>query len=165
MIKKTIGLIVTLIGEYITITVGSFEDEIALLRKTCEHGFYEYISPLDSFRTCTTWHFRGVRRQEKYGVYIVRQKDTQEVLYIGKGGTIDSQEQFKDQDIPERLKNVKVDSVSANEWFRNLIQEKGPLAIEYIFLSSSLSPAFVEASLLQAYLNQHHRLPYKNKSL
>ena len=147
------------------ITVGPFEDEIALLKKTCEYGSYEYINPSDSFRACTTSHFRGVRRQEKYGVYVVRQRDTQEVLYVGKGGTIDSQGQFKGQDIPGRLKNVKEGDISADKWFRDLLQEKGPLVIEYVFLSTSKSPAFVEAALLQAYLNEHHRLPYKNKSL
>ena len=147
------------------ITVGSFEDEIALLKKTCEYGSYEYSNPSDSFRSCTTLHFRGVRRQERYGVYVVRQRDNQEVLYIGKSGTIDSQGRFKGQDIPERLKNVKGGDVSADKWFRDLLREKGPLVIEYVFLSISKSPALVEAALLQAYLNEHHGLPYKNKSL
>lgn len=147
------------------ITVGPFEDEIALLKKTCECGSYEYINPSDSFRTCTTSHFREVRRQEKYGVYVVRQRDTREVLYIGKSGTIDSQGQFKGQDILGRLKNVKEGNISADKWFRDLLQVKGPLVIEYVFLSTSKSPAFVETALLQAYLNEHHCLPYKNKEL
>jgi hypothetical protein len=147
------------------ITVGPFEEEIVLLKKTCEHGFYEYSNLSESFRACTTRHFRRVEQQEKYGVYVVRQRDAQEVLYIGKSGTIDSQGQFKAQDIPGRLKNVKGGDVSADEWFRDLFQEKGVLVIEYIFLSTSKSPAFVEAALLQAYLNEYHCLPYKNKSL
>jgi len=82
------------------IAVGPFEDEIASLKKTCEHGSYEYGNPPESFRTCTTLHFRSVKRQERYGVYVVRQRETREVLYIGKSGTIDSQGQFKGQDIP-----------------------------------------------------------------
>ena len=146
------------------IAVGPIEEELALLRKICEHGFYEYSNPLDSFRACTTLYFRGVKRQERYGVYVVRQRDTKEILYIGKSGTIDSQGQFKGQDIPERLKNVKAGDVSADKWFRELLQEKGPLTIEYIFLSKSKSPAFVETVLLQSYLNAHYRLPYRNKS-
>ena len=146
-------------------TVGLFEDEIALLKKTCEYGSYEYCNPLDSFRARTTLHFRGVRRLERYGVYVVRQRDTREVLYIGKGGTVDSQGQFKGQDIPQRLKNVKEGNISADKWFLDLLQEKGLLVIEYVFLPISKSPAFVEATLLQAYLNEHHRLPYKNKVL
>ena len=147
------------------INVGSYEDEIDLLKNTYKHDSYEYRNPSDSFKTCTSSHFKGVTRQERYGVYIVRHRDTQEVLYIGKGGTIDSQGKFKKQNIPTRLKNVKEGNISADKWFRNLLQEKGSLIIEYIFLSTSKSPAFVEAALLQAYLNEYHRLPYKNNLL
>lgn len=146
------------------ITVGTFEDEIASLKNTFEYGSYEYSNPSDSFRILTTIHFRGVREREMFGIYVVRQRDTKEVLYIGKSGTLDSQGQFKNQDIPKRLKNVK-NNIYADEWFRNLLQKKGPLVIEYIFTSISMSPAFVEASLLQAYLNEQHRLPYMNESL
>ena len=146
-------------------TVVLFEDEIASLEKTCKHGAYEYSNPSESFRTCTTSHFKGATWQKRYGVYIVRQRDTQEILYIGKSGTIDSEGRFKGQDIPKRLKNVKEGNVSSDKWFQDLLQEKGPLVIEYILLSTSRSPAFVEAALLQAYLNEYHRLPYRNKSL
>lgn len=143
---------------------GKFEDEIALLKGSCEHGCYEYSNPSENFRACTTSHFRVVKRREKYGVYLFRQKNTREVLYIGKGGTIDAQGQFKPQDLPKRLKNTK-GSIPANKWVRDLLQQKGPLIIEYIYLSKSKSPAFVEAALLQAYLNEHNRLPYKNSEL
>ena len=147
------------------IALGPIEEEVALLRKICEHGFYEYSNPSDSFKTCTALYFRGVKRQERYGIYVVRRGDTGEILYIGKSGTIDSQGQFKGQDIPQRLKNVKERDVSADKWFQELVQEKGQLVIEYFFLSKSKSPALVEAALLQAYLNEHDRLPYKNKTL
>lgn len=145
--------------------IGSFEDEVTYLKKTYEWGSYEYSNRSEKFRSCTTKHFRGVREKERYGVYVVRQRDTREVLYIGKGGTLDSQGQFKGQNVPGRLKNVKSINVKADEWFLNLLQKKGPLTIEYIFLPISRSPAFVEAILLQEYLNEHHHLPYKNKTL
>jgi len=147
------------------ITIDPFEDEIGLLKKTHKYGSYEYSNLSKSFRTCTTSHFGRVTQQEKYGVYVVRQRDTQKVLYIGKSGTIDSQGRFKGQDIPGRLKNVKEGNVPAEKWFQDLLKKKGPLVIEYFFLSTSKSPALVEAALLQAYLNQHHCLPCKNKSL
>jgi hypothetical protein len=147
------------------INVSPFEDEIDLLKKTYEHGSYEYKNPSDSFKACTNSHFNGVKRKERYGVYVVRHRDTQEVLYIGKGGTIDFQGKFKRQNILKRLRNVKEGNISADIWFRNLLQEKGPLIIEYIFLLTSKSPALIEAALLQAYLNEYHCLPYKNKSL
>ncbi len=147
------------------ITVGSLKEELALLKKTCDHGQYVYNNSSGKFTICTTTHFRQVKRQERYGVYVVRQQDTREILYIGKAGTIDSQGRFKSQDVPGRLKNVKEGNISANRWFLDLVQEKGPIIIEYIFLSKSTSPSLVEALLLQAHLNERHRLPYKNKSL
>ena len=151
------------------IAVSSFEDELTLLKKDFKHDNYEYRDPSTSFSDGIDSHFKdrypNIRKEKKYGVYLVRQRDSKEVLYVGKGGTVDSQGHFKGQDILRRLKNVKTRDVYADDWFRSLLQEKGHLVIEYIFLPISKSPAFVEAALLQAYLNEHHRLPYKNKSL
>ena len=147
------------------IVIEPFEDEMASLKEAHEHGSFEYANPLRTFSSCVRLHFSRTKRLEKYGVYVVRQRSIGEVLYIGKGGTIDPEGKFREQDIPDRLTNVKAHDISANRWFANLCQEKGPLLIEYVFLSTSKSPALVEATLLQAYLNEHHRLPYKNKSL
>jgi len=147
------------------ITGEPFEDELSKLKEKHEDGFFEYNGPPTIFTTKVTEHFRDMSwKKERYGIYIVRQKNTQEILYIGKGGTIDSEGRFKGQDIPGRLKNVKDSNRRANDWFCDLFKEKGALRVEYIFLPISESPAFVEAALLQVYLNEHHYLPYKNKS-
>lgn len=148
-----------------SLNLGHPDELIIELKENFMHGSYEYDNPSESFKRCTTLHFRNVRKQLKYGVYIIRQMDTKEILYIGKGGTIDSKGIFKYQDVPKRLKNVKERDTSADIWFKNLLQDKGPLFIEYIFLPKSMSPALVETTLLQAFLNQYGRLPYKNKSL
>ncbi len=145
------------------ITIKSFEDEIASLKKTYKYGSYEYSDPSKNFTEVTASHFKKVRQQKKYGVYVVHQCKTREVLYIGKSGTIESRGKFKGQEIPGRLTNVK-GKICPNEWFRDLLRKKGPLVIEYIFLPTSISPALIESVLLQAYLNEHHRLPYRNKS-
>jgi hypothetical protein len=139
-----------------------FEDEVASLKNAFEHGCYKYANPSETFRVCTTSHFHTLRQSERYGVYIVRQLNTRKVLYIGKGGTINTKGKFKGQDIPGRLKN-RQDGVSRNKWFGKLLEDNGPLTIEYIFLSKSKSPAFIEAVLLQAYLNEHKHLPCRNK--
>ena len=148
------------------IDIGAFEDELNSLKNTYEHGNYEYIVQSQNFTACTRSHFNEVIRQEKYGVYIVRKQDTQEVLYIGKSGTVDSNGEYKNQtqDIPGRLTNIR-GIFKSNDWFRNLLQEKGTLKIEYIFLPTSKSPSFVEKALLQAYLNEYSCLPYKNNEL
>ncbi len=155
----------TLIGLGKVVTITSFEDEIASLRETMTYGSYEYSNVSEKFTHCTTLFFKRARGKKRYGIYIVRQRDTKEVLYVGKSGTIDYRGHFKGQDIPGRLKNVKEGDVSANKWFKRLLQEKGPLTIEYILLSRSVSPALVEVALLQGYLNENHCLPYRNKSL
>lgn len=89
------------------VIVGLFEDELALLKRISLYGSYVYNTRSDSFSACTTIHFKEIREKDKYGVYIVRQQDPREVLYIGKGGTVDSQGNFKGQNVPRRLKNVK----------------------------------------------------------
>jgi hypothetical protein len=146
-------------------TIGHFEEEWESLKKDCEYGSLEYDDPSASAAKIIRGHFRNICRQEKYGVYVVRQQVSREVLYIGKGGTIKRDGGFKGQDIPGRLTNVK-GNTTANEWFRSLVEEKGPLAVEYVFLTSvPRSPTFVEAVLLQAYLNEHGCLPYRNRAL
>ena len=144
----------------------SVESVLAELKQRYDHGSFEYNDPSTNLRTIVTSHFCSIsRKNERYGIYIVRQKNTQEILYIGKSGTIDSEGHFKGQDIPGRLRNVKDGNIPANDWFRDVFREKGVLLIEYIFLPISESPAFIETALLQAYLNEHHCLPYKNRSL
>ena len=72
---------------------------------------------------------------------------------------------FKGQDIPGRLRNVKGKDTTANQWFRTLVGEKGPLIIEYGLLTTvPKSPALIEAVLLQAHLNEHGCLPYRNRA-
>ncbi len=145
--------------------IGRFEEEWESLTKRYKHGSFTYDGS-SSARRIIDSEFRKVQRQSKYGVYVIRQGDTREVLYVGKGGTIDRGGNFKKQDIPERLKNTKGDNISADNWFSSLAKEKGPLIIEYVFLDSKPeSPALVESCLLQAYLNERGCLPYRNKEL
>ena len=152
-------------GEGAMIAIGTFEDELYNIKKVCEHGSFEYSNPNFPFRSTVTSHFKNVQRKDKHGIYIIRQKSTGDVLYIGKGGTLDQDGNFKSQDIPGRLKNLKNSDTSANEWFKSLFEEKGPLVIEYIFLPTKpISPTFIESLLLQAYYNEHKSLPCRNNS-
>jgi len=144
-------------------TNGKFEEEWKSLKKNNEHHSFNYSNPSTSARKIITAHFKGMQRQDKHGVYVIRQESTSEVLYVGKSGTVDQRGRFKDQNIPDRLKNVK-GRVSSNAWFSSLVEEKGPLIIEYVFLAATpKAPALAEALLLQAYLNEHGCLPYCNR--
>jgi hypothetical protein len=156
-----------LIKDYGIFIVGKFEDEIANLKNKYYNDCYEYPDPSDpskTFRECTTQHFKKLWGKKKYGIYIVRQKDTRKVLYIGMGGKLKNDGQFKKQDIPNRLR-AKRGKIPANKWFSELKKVRGNLLIEYIILPDTgfPSPALIEAILLQVYLNEYGYLPYKNK--
>jgi hypothetical protein len=141
---------------------GSIDKKLEELNKSNYRGFFEYISSTSSFSSISSSHFKNLAIKRKYGIYVVRLQSNREVLYVGKSGSLDKQGRYKDQDIPSRLNNTK-GKMSANEWFARIVNEKGPLIIEYIFLEPSPeSPALVEAILLQAYLNENGCLPYLN---
>ncbi len=131
-----------------------------------EHGSFDYAASSDQFVKAVSAHFRSVTRRPRFGVYVVRQKTSNDVLYVGKSGSIDRRGQFKSQDIPARLKNVKPNGAPANAWFGSLVEEKGPLSVHYVLLERTpVSPALAEAILLQAYLDENGCLPYRNDCL
>jgi hypothetical protein len=143
------------------ITFDTFEQRLTKWKEDFRLGSFTYADPATRFESAVVKHF-GKVDGKVYGVYIVRKLDTREVVYIGKGGTIDQQGQFKDQDLPVRLRNSR-GKISANQWFRELVEERGALVVEYLVVEAPVTPAYVEATLLQAYFVEHKRLPPKNK--
>lgn len=134
-----------------------------------KHGAFNYVDSVPRFRAVVMAHF-GRMPQKAYGIYIIRQLDTKEILYIGKGGTINGQGQYKGQDLLGRLCNTRGKDqsgkeISADFWFRSLAQERGPLEVEYMLVKPPVSPGYIEAELLQSHLAEYNRLPLKNKSL
>lgn len=143
----------------------TFEEELTGLKTYYDHGSFKYESITVPFNRVVNEHFSRCERGEKYGVYIVRQNSTQDVLVIGIAGAITQDGNFRLQDIPKRLKNVKQNDQPANDWFREVFQEMGPLNIEYVFVDQTpISPRFGESLLLQTYLNENGFLPRYNKS-
>jgi len=140
----------------------NIEQIIERLRAISQHGCIEYAGEHD-FRHTVLKHFTCGRAV--YGVYVVRAAKSNEVIYVGKAGTIGREGRFKEQDIPTRLTNRQGKNMSRKEWFQGLVKHHGRLKIEYLELPAKLSPAFVEAYLLQAYFNDHRRLPEQNGSL
>ena len=128
-----------------------------------EYGSFEYNNPSEKITNIITSHFKTMKRKDKYGVYIIRQRDSSIILYIGRGGVINKQGHFKKQNIPNRLKNVRNKNIKSNDWFRELYQEKEALLIEYIILPSSIPPIFIESLLLMIFRLENSCLPYKNK--
>jgi len=150
------------------IEVEAFRKEVELLINAVgddRYGYFNYNGK-KSFRKVVNTHFSNVRVGRKYGIYIVKYQENNEVIYIGKGGSIDEHGHFGKQDIPERLINTRKGNKSANATFLEYYNNGGPLRIEYFVLpDKELCPGMVEAFLLQAYLKEHGCLPKKNKKL
>ena len=127
------------------------------------HDSFGYDDPSVSFRKVVTQHFRG-RKGDRHGVYVIRQTDGR-IIYIGKAGTVTRDGQFKRQDIPGRLKAPKYKDMDTDDWFAYLVRTGGPVSVSYYLLPVQCSPAYVEAGLLQSYLNEHGCLPEQNSAL
>ena len=145
-------------------TFETVENLFAQWKTEFRHGSFAYEVPNASFRDLVARHF-GDSTGRVYGVYLIRRRDSGAILYTGNGGTVRNDGQFKGQDVPGRLRNVRGDDVGADHWFRELLLEMGPLVVEYLIVEPPISNAFVEAALLQAYLVEHKRLPLKNSAL
>lgn len=145
----------------------SFQKEWVQLGNDVQRGHFDFDSSALLFSQTVDKHFAHMSAA-RYGVYLVRRVSTNEVIYIGRGGCISASGQFKDQDVPGRLKaprrdkNTKRD-IPANRWFDGLRTAEGALKIEYVLLGKApISPGLAEAKLLQAFLDDHGVLPRYN---
>ncbi|REJ80635.1 MAG: hypothetical protein DWQ34_13315 [Planctomycetota bacterium] len=140
-----------------------FEGLFQSLFESEPSGVFEYVDAGASFQRIARNHFRS--QSQLRGVYILRQRSSRDVLYIGKGGTVDNGGKWKKQDLVGRLTNVRSGDQSANSWFAGVVAVVGPILIEYVLLTLDCTPAYVEAMLLQAYLNDNGELPQLNRGL
>jgi len=147
-----------------TLAIEGVESLLDRWKRKFRHGSFTYTDSATSFRQQVADHF-GNATGKVYGVYLIRCWHDRTILYIGKGGTIGGDGQFKGQDIPGRLQNVRGGDIGADRWFRQLLLEAGPVAVEYVVLALPVAPAYIEVSLLQAYLAEYGRLPPKNSAL
>lgn len=102
-----------------------------------------------------------------YGVYCIYANSVNgELLYIGKGGTINFDGTFKGQQLRKRLNNSQHKQRRENYFVERMKSEHlGILIIKwYILKDSSILPAFLEAMLIQAYFEKNKKLPRWNKS-
>jgi hypothetical protein len=141
-----------------------FEDQWRSFRTGRVQGSFEYSDASSSLRAVITSHFRD-GRGARYGVYVIRHRETSAVLYVGKAGTVTQEGKLKDQDLLGRLTNTR-GRESSRTWFASLCAANGPLMVEYVLLDATpISPTTAEATLLQAFLNDTGRLQCGNKTL
>ena len=108
------------------------------LRNEFQYGSFTFTGPPFCLPAVVAKHF--CKSSEKvYGVYVIRQQDAREILYIGKRGTINAQGQYRSQDVPGRMcaphgTDLSGKNISADEWFRHLVDDMGPIEVEYVRL-------------------------------
>lgn len=85
--------------------MSTFSESWSQLASSGVSGSFDYLSPESSFRGAVDGHFGSIDHEARFGVYVVRRIADNEVLYVGKGGTIEPDGTFKSQNIQGRLKS------------------------------------------------------------
>jgi hypothetical protein len=104
----------------------------------------------------------------EYGVYIIY-NDKNEIIYIGKAGTVNNDGSFKKQGLRKRLKN-RQQKKSRNIFFQEII---GKYNYEFLYFkwfvtyreNKGIYPFLAEAELLAKYLDIYKKLPLLNKEV
>jgi hypothetical protein len=118
------------------------------------------VGDTKTFNARVAQHFQGNRGAQ--GVYLIL-KNGDELIYIGKAGTLQQNGDYKRQSLPGRLRASR-GKHTANAWFGNVRQQHGSLRIKYIILNNDQPPAYFEACLLMEYFSNRKQLPLLNKS-
>lgn len=108
----------------------------------------------------------------EYGIYIIYSsiEKQEEIIYIGKAGTIGNNGQFKRQGLKERLSAVRDNNISGRKYFQQVIQDYEFDKLRFIWIvtfgeSRRELPAYSEAKFIQSYFDEHDKLPLLNKSI
>jgi len=109
-------------------------------------------------------NIKKLELMKEYGVYVITDCN-KNIIYIGKGGTIKQNGEFKMQNISKRLKNIR-NKQDANDYFIDVMNDYNfnSLNIYCIKTFPEKLPAFIEADLMQKFYDEHKKLPILNKS-
>ena len=143
-----------------------FEDEWKRIKQLGHYGSFTFAGTANEWRSTVAAHFETSPLQGPcYGVYVVWQRATDKVIYIGKSGTMCQDGSFKNQGLAKRLVNREKGQMR-QVIFGERVEKYGELLIEYVVAKdSSMIPGYLEARLLQAYYDEHNQLPPDNASL
>jgi hypothetical protein len=103
--------------------------------------------------------------QEKYGIYAFCNPINNDVLYIGKGGTLKNNGTYKKQNLNGRLKAARDSYPNSFEYIKYIMNQGNYESFIFLVLYSSdnYPPAYIEAVSLHQYFNLHNHLPMFNK--
>jgi hypothetical protein len=108
----------------------------------------------------------------EYGVYLIYsiKDNTEELIYIGKSGTISQNGEFKRQGIKDRLKAVTTNNMQRDKYFQQEVIDKYNFdKLKFVWIITfddkwKELPAYSESRLLQLYYDNHSVLPTLNRS-
>jgi hypothetical protein len=100
----------------------------------------------------------------KYGVYALCDSNEMKVLYIGKGGTVNKNRNFKNQTLNGRLKAPRGTFNNSYEYFKHIMNENDFKRLIFVVAYSDINnpPAYIEAICLHQYLKLNNCLPIFN---
>ncbi len=105
---------------------------------------------------------------EKYGVYIISDPQGR-VVYIGRSGTMLNDGRFQKQTLRGRLTNRQGER-SRQEFFGDMLIERHVQSLHFEWFvtfseANGILPSLAESQLLQAYFDDHGRLPPYNEKV
>lgn len=109
---------------------------------------------------------RSAEVPEEYGAYIISDPQGR-VLYIGCSGTMLNNGEFRMQTLRGRLTN-RQGRRSRQEFFGDVLRERGVQSLHFEWFVTfggvnKVLPSLAESQLLQAYFDDHGRLPPYNE--
>ena len=104
--------------------------------------------------------------QLKYGIYAISDANNHNILYIGKGGTINNNGSYGNQNLNGRLKNARGQFPNSFEYFRDVMNQNNlhTLIFTVLYSNANNPPAYIESVSLLNYLNQNGNLPLLNNA-
>lgn len=102
--------------------------------------------------------------QKKYGIYAFCNPIKNNVLYIGKGGTLKNDGTYRLQNLNGRLKAARGLFPNSFEYFKDIMNQENFKSLFFLVLYSSdnYPPAYIESVALHQYFNLHNHLPMFN---
>jgi hypothetical protein len=107
---------------------------------------------------------------DKYGVYLIYgiQDNFEQLIYLGKSGTIKNDGKFKDQALRKRL-TMKQDDMRRKDFFKKIMKENNYDRLKFLWFityddDNRILPGYAEGKLVQAFVENYKRLPLLNKS-
>lgn len=112
-------------------------------------------------------YFDGLINQNvlnQNGIYVLCLPSEEAIIYVGKGGTLKSDGNYKNQTLNGRLKAPRGNYNNGFEYFKYIMNQNNYQILRfYIFYSNqNIPPAYLEAVVLYNFYNINNCLPILN---